>query len=162
MEKETSNKYKIGLIIGRFQPFHNGHKYLLVKALENIDKVIIVIGSSNVTNEDNPYSFEKRKGMIEQVLEKEGFENRVLKIIDVPDFPSDEEWLLDILIKTGKIDVVVGNNEWTNGIFEDAGIKVLRVPYFRRYINEGTKIRRLMKQNKPWQSRVPSYIIPML
>jgi len=51
---------KTGLIIGRFQPFHNGHLYAIKNALKKVDELVIAIGSSQYVNtEDNPFSFEK-------------------------------------------------------------------------------------------------------
>ena len=39
---------KIGVIIGRFQPFHQGHAYLVQCALDaNMDKILFLCGSSN-------------------------------------------------------------------------------------------------------------------
>lgn len=42
MEKE-----KIGLIVGRFQPFHEGHLKLIRLAIKENDKVIIGVGQPN-------------------------------------------------------------------------------------------------------------------
>ena len=61
--------------------------------------------------------------------------------IPLDDNPSDNIWLAELLKKAGKIDVVFGNNEWPNEIFEKAGFKVVRVPLYKRNIYEGTKIR---------------------
>ncbi len=155
-------KYKLGLVYGRFQPFHKGHKYLFQKALESIDKIVIGIGSANVTDENNPYSFDRRKKMLEEFVRHEGIEDRILKIVPLDDIPSDSEWLVETLKQTGEIDVVAGNNDWTNGIFKDAGYSVLVVSHYKRYILEGYKIRKLMKEGKDWKNRVPSYIIPFL
>jgi bifunctional NMN adenylyltransferase/nudix hydrolase len=34
----------VAVLIGRFQPFHQGHASLLTLALSNADKVIVVLG----------------------------------------------------------------------------------------------------------------------
>ena len=39
--------YKLAVYIGRFQPYHNGHKYVIEEALKKADKVLILLGSSN-------------------------------------------------------------------------------------------------------------------
>ena len=36
-------KFKLGMYLGRFQPFHNGHKFIVDKMLEECEQVIIVI-----------------------------------------------------------------------------------------------------------------------
>ncbi len=159
---QITKHYKLGLVIGRFQPFHLGHRYLIQKALESADKIIIGIGSANVTDENNPYSFKNRKNMIGEFIKQEGLEERVSKIIPSDDIPSDDIWLEKVLENAPDVDVVIGNNDWTNGIFEKAGFKVIYVPYYKRELYEGWRIRKLMKEGKDWQNRVPSYIITFL
>lgn len=162
MVKPGSKRYKIGLIIGRFQPFHKGHLYLVGKALILVDKLIIGIGSTNITNSDNPLSYQLRKKMLELVFEKEGWQDRLITIVDIPDIPDDNEWLKLTLERTGQFDVSIGNNQWVNGIFEVEGITVTRVPFYKRYILEGEKIRKLIKQGKKWQDRVPRYLVNLI
>ena len=139
-------RYKVGFVLGRFQPFHRGHRYLVEKALEQCDSVIIGVGSANVHDEKNPFSFEERKKQISDALKKQEYFSRIKSIIALDDNPSDDVWLAELLKKTGKIEVVFGNNEWPNGIFEKAGLKVVRVPLYKRNIYEGTKIRAKLKR----------------
>ena len=151
-------KYNVGLLIGRFQPFHKGHLYLLNKSFEYVDKLIIGIGSSNVKNEENFLDFATRKKMLEKVFKEEGLEKRLLRIVAIPDVPDDDQWLKIVKKEIGTFDVSIGKNEWTNGIFENAGITVLRIPYYKRYLYEGTKIRSLMRNKKPFIQRLPLYL----
>ena len=52
-----SMKNKTGLYIGRFQPFHNGHMYMVREALKNCDHLIIAIGSAQeARTEKNPFT----------------------------------------------------------------------------------------------------------
>ncbi len=134
-------KYKVGFVLGRFQPFHRGHQYLIEKALEQCESVIVGVGSVNVEDEKNPFSFEDRKKQISEALKKQKYYSRIISIIPLDDNPDDDVWLAELLKKAGKIDVVFGNNEWPNEIFEKAGFKVVRVPLYKRNIYEGTKIR---------------------
>lgn len=165
-------KYKTGLIIGRFQPFHKGHEYLIKQALQIVDSLIIGIGSSNLRNSDNPYGYRERKKMIEIFARHEGISHQITKIIPIPDFfdektgqyspVSDQRWLSFTLSKVGRLDVVIGNNEWVNGIFSNTGYKIIRVPYFKRYIYEGEKIRKLIRNGSRWEDRVPKYLITII
>ena len=60
--------YKLGITVGRFQTFHNGHKYMIDKALELCDTVGIFIGSSQESGTSkNPFDYETRKMIIETV-----------------------------------------------------------------------------------------------
>lgn len=154
-------KYPVGLVIGRFQPFHLGHKYLIEKALELCEELIIVICGPNTKNDKNPYPYALRKQMLERFLKEEGYKTRVKKIFRSIDIPDDYEWRDIILEKAGKVDLVIGNNdEWSNSFFEEAGIPIARVGFHKRHILEGTKIRHNIKEKKPWKSRVPKYLIP--
>lgn len=154
--------YKHGLIYGRFQPFHNGHLYLLREALKKISSVTIGIGSSNIHDKDNPFTFKAREEMLEKVILFEDITQRVTSIVALPDIPDDDMWLNQTLEKIGKIDVVVGNNKWTNDIFENVGIDVMRVPFLKRYILEGLKIRELLNADGVWQKRVPPYLVNII
>lgn len=60
-----SKEYNYLVFIGRFQPFHIGHKNVIDAALEKADNVIILIGSSNVARSyRNPFLFSERAEMI--------------------------------------------------------------------------------------------------
>lgn len=60
-----NKKYPYGVFIGRFQPFHSGHAAVVEKALQSVDKLIILIGSSNNDRRvRNPFTFDERSEMI--------------------------------------------------------------------------------------------------
>lgn len=141
-------KNKIGLVIGRFQPFHRGHLFLIKEALKQADELIIAIGSVNVKDENNPFSYEERKDFITRSLQKHDLFNKIQKIIPINDFPSDDDWLKEVEEKAGKFKIAFGNNDWTNGIFEKVGYKVVYIPFHKREIYEGLKIREEMKHAK--------------
>lgn len=63
MVKSTQNK--IGLYIGRFQPFHLGHRYVIQEALRQCGHLIIAIGSAQESGtEKNPFSVYRRMEFI--------------------------------------------------------------------------------------------------
>lgn len=69
------------LFIGRWQPFHNGHKYLIDDALTRRKDVCIAIRDTEVS-EENPYTVEHRTEMIRRVYGDK------VKIIVLPDIQS--------------------------------------------------------------------------
>jgi len=93
------------VFIGRFQPFHNGHKAVIDAALEQAKEVVVVVGSSFAArNIRNPFTFEERKAMIEacftepQHFTYEGAQGRVktsrVKVVPVSDYPYDDnKWV---------------------------------------------------------------------
>ncbi len=150
---------KVGLVVGRFQPFHKGHLHLFRKSLETADRIIIAVGSSNIKNKDNPLSYRMRVEMLRKVISEEGIGDKVIKIIPSPDDPSDDVWLEKLLKKTGRFDIAFGNNDWTNDILEIAGYKVASIRFLKRKIYQGVIIRRLFRKGKDWEERVPSYLV---
>lgn len=61
----TKKEYDYLVFIGRFQPFHNGHKHVIDTALKLANNVIVLVGSANSSrNARNPFTFEERKNMI--------------------------------------------------------------------------------------------------
>lgn len=140
-------KYRTSLVIGRFQPLHKGHIYLIKKACAITNNCIIGIGSANIKNYDNPFTVEERTDMLKNALEKEGLLPHVLKIVTLDDYHNDTLWLTKTIEKIGHIDIVLGNNDLVNHIFSDAGYPTMQIPYYKREIYEGKKIRENMRRS---------------
>ena len=66
------------LYIGRWQPFHNGHKALIEHALKKGEKVVIAIRDTK-RDEKNPFTIKEREMMIKAVMGDK------VKIIHIPD-----------------------------------------------------------------------------
>ena len=64
MKKNNFNwKKPTAIFVGRFQPFHDGHKKLFLNALKKNKQVTILVMDSYKINNKNPfkYDFEKKK-----------------------------------------------------------------------------------------------------
>lgn len=72
---------KYALFIGRWQPFHNGHKYLIDEALRKGESVCIAIRDTEISQQ-NPYTVEQRAEMIRRI-----YGNKVETIV-IPDINS--------------------------------------------------------------------------
>ena len=57
---------KSAMMLGRYQPFHKGHKELFKKALEKTGHVTIMVRDCN--DENNPFNFQQIKNRIEESL----------------------------------------------------------------------------------------------
>lgn len=77
----VSGHRKYALFIGRWQPFHNGHKYIIDKALKEKKNVCIAVRDTEIS-EENPFTKEQRAEMIRRV-----YGDRV-KIVVLPDIES--------------------------------------------------------------------------
>jgi bifunctional NMN adenylyltransferase/nudix hydrolase len=81
----------VAVLIGRFQPFHNGHATLLRTALDTADSVVIVLGSSfHARSTKNPFTWQERASMIRATL-GEGDVDRV-QFVPVRDYYDDIKW----------------------------------------------------------------------
>tara|TARA_X000000368_G_C22697722_1_gene565393 strand:- start:52 stop:405 length:354 start_codon:yes stop_codon:yes gene_type:complete len=61
-------KSKSAVYIGRFQPFHEGHKKMFLKGLKEYGQVSILVMDSQGINKKNPYSFSYVKKKINYTL----------------------------------------------------------------------------------------------
>ncbi|MCD6557908.1 MAG: adenylyltransferase/cytidyltransferase family protein [Candidatus Aenigmarchaeota archaeon] len=143
------------LFVGRFQPFHRGHKHAIEKLQKRYEKVNIVISGPKKLDKKNPFSFALRRKMIVSSLKHKNY-----KIFIVPDVDSDTEWTKTIMKKMN-FDVVVTGSSWVKRCF--VGIKPVKRPDFleRRKYN-ATRIRRLMRRGKPWKRLVPRSVASMI
>lgn len=88
----------LGIIIGRFQPLHDGHKEIILKAKKLCDKLLIVVGSANVARTiKNPWTFAERRDVIQAFLDSSGLDFEDAQIIPINDYKySDTQWMLDV------------------------------------------------------------------
>lgn len=62
---------KIGIFIGRFQPFHDGHRTVIEQMIKETDKQLVIVGSVGRPRTPlNPFTYEERATMIKSVFEK--------------------------------------------------------------------------------------------
>jgi adenylylsulfate kinase len=56
------------LFIGRYQPFHDGHRTLITEGLKRVGQVCVAVRDTHGIDEKNPYQFEYVKARIEHAL----------------------------------------------------------------------------------------------
>lgn len=95
MKKE---KIKLGLVVGRFQPLHGGHRYLIKTAVAENDKIVVCIGSAQKAD---PLSLKERHKRLNEFLKDLDLTNKTIKTIIMEDTPSDEVWLSQLKKKVG-------------------------------------------------------------
>jgi cytidyltransferase-like protein len=72
---------KHSLFVGRWQPFHKGHKVLVESVLKKKKPVVIAIRNTEVSR-NNPFTVDQRWEMIRKELSKY---NSLVKIVVIPD-----------------------------------------------------------------------------
>lgn len=81
---------KYGVFLARMQPVHNAHLFMVNKALEENDKVLIVLGSENkVDMLRNPYDIQLREQMLRECFDEE--QNKKISIITLPDWSMESD-----------------------------------------------------------------------
>ncbi|AAX78660.1 hypothetical protein RB43ORF138c [Escherichia phage RB43] len=88
------HKFDKAVVIGRFQPFHNGHAAMVRKALEESETVYILLGSAYAyPNVLNPLTANERERMIFSWLMTEYKYEDVcrVKFAHIPDYLYNEE-----------------------------------------------------------------------
>ena len=77
---------KRALFIGRWQPIHDGHRWLFNQKLEQDTPILIAVRDTPVSD-NNPFSTEQVTENLEKEYTKE-VENGMAKIISIPDIES--------------------------------------------------------------------------
>lgn len=89
------------VLIGRFQPFHQGHLALLLKALA-LGPVVVVLGSSfGARSPKNPFTWEERASMIKLSLPEQYLGQ--VKFAAVRDFYDDKAWVSSVKTEVHKL-----------------------------------------------------------
>ena len=76
-----NNKAGTALLIGRYQPFHDGHKALVKECIRRSGQCCIALRDTSGNDDSNPYNYEEVKRNIKEACVE--FGNK-LKIIEIP------------------------------------------------------------------------------
>jgi len=162
------DKMKRALYIGKFQPFHIGHRDVVkyIASQPDIDEIVIHIGCGqwnyNNPNPDrtpleNPFTREQRKEMVLKTLADEI--NKPVHIFHIDDIlpirdPSTiYRWRDKFMAEAPDFDVFYCNRETTAKVFRELG-KEIR-PFERDYQFSATFIREKIARGEAWEPMVP-------
>lgn len=122
----ATSTHRCGVLIGRFQPFHNGHEFLVHRVLEQVDSVLIIVGSCFAArNLRNPWTFAEREQMIRAAL-PEALQERV-RICGIPDvYYADGEWV-DLVRRAAAAHAPAGAELFLYGHTKDASSYYLKL-----------------------------------
>ena len=79
------NQAPTALLIGRYQPFHVGHKALVAEAIKRSGQCCIALRDVAGIDDSNPYNFEKVKTEIEAVCAEFGNKIKVVPLPNISD-----------------------------------------------------------------------------
>lgn len=156
-------------LIGRFQPMHNAHLEVIKKIYNNLgkyDNLVIAIGSSqHLRTCNNPLTVDEREKMIKLCFS----DNKIInyKIIHLPDFEEDEDWMRNLrsklnIIQIKDLDNIVfySGNERVVKIFSEKNINIKKIKLIKGI--SASQIRTLIIQGKEWKHLVPKSVYEVL
>lgn len=150
---------KRGLFVGRFQPFHFGHLNAAKKALEEVDELVIVIGSAQHSHTlTDPFTAGERLVMVRKALEEDKLDCSRVWIVPVPDVHLHMLWVASLEGYTPSFEVVYSNDPLTRRLFIESGYKVKNIPFFDRKAYNSTDVREEMVKGKDWKKLVPKAV----
>ncbi|MGE4596070.1 MAG: nicotinamide-nucleotide adenylyltransferase [Nitrososphaerales archaeon] len=145
---------KIGILVGRFQPLHKGHIEAIEFAENNSDKLYIIVGSAEKSNQKrNPFTFEERKKMIELAMIDIKLHESIT-IVPINDANNHTEWILSIKNVIGAYNIIFTNDEVTEKLFNKDETKVINVPLLDRNALSATEVRRRLELDEKWETLV--------
>jgi nicotinamide-nucleotide adenylyltransferase len=163
----------LGMVHGRFQPFHTGHLEYLVAAAARCRRLAV-----GITNPDgfpsrpepddparhlpaaNPFTYDQRRRMVEAAAAGAG-----IAPVEVFPFPITEPELWDEHVPAGAVQFVRVLSEWSatkRDRFERRGYAtvVLDAPGGKRV--SGEQVRTAMRAGGDWRSLVPPAVAAVI
>ena len=148
------------ILIGRFQPFHNGHLRVVENVLTEVEELVIGIGSADVSHEPrDPFTAGERLMMIQKSLESEA---TTTYAVPIEDLDRNAVWVSHVQSMSPWFDVAYANNPLVIRLFEEAGVEVRETEMFDRENLKGSEIRRLMLEGGDWAQYVPDQVVAVV
>lgn len=145
-------KYKHGIVVMRAQPLHSGHERVIKNMLQDCEEVSVILGSiQEQGTERNPFSYIKRKEMIQNTFKQELERLKVLGLFDINNPIEWANFVLDFIKESmperNKPDVYYAGSDydahWFGQVFERIEI-INRVDYDFPYVS-GSMVRDMIK-----------------
>ena len=155
----------IGVVMGRFQPFHLSHLSSLERDLEGVDKLIILVSDLPRLNyrrapkffsaKENPFSYGERKEMIARALEEDAHISS-----DKFSIQPFTKYLLGLHRKDNDQNTyLVASHEklskYLKTVLKRKGRQVKTYGSEREVGIHASEIRSLLRDGRPWEHLVP-------
>jgi len=149
-----------GFYIGRYQPFHDGHRHMVKEIAAEVDELVLGIGSAGDSHTTrNPFTAGERVMMVTKAVEELDITTYV---VPIEDLDRNSVWVAHVRSMTPRFDVAYSNNPLVVRLFEEAGVEVRGSPMFRRDVLEGTELRERMIRDRDWQELVPETVVDVI
>lgn len=108
-----------GFYIGRFQPYHYGHQSVIEHIAEEVDEIVIGIGSAQQSHSpENPYTAGERVLMITRALEHSV--SLPFYVIPIEDIQRNALWVSHARAISPPFNVVYSSNPLVVRLFNEA------------------------------------------
>jgi nicotinamide-nucleotide adenylyltransferase len=149
-----------GFLIGRFQPFHDGHVQIVERIATEVDELVVGIGSAGDSHSvRNPFTAGERIMMITKTLEAT---EMVTYTVPIEDLNRNSVWVSHVQSMSPRFDVAYSNNPLVIRLFTEAGVEVRQTPMFNRDDLKGSEIRELMIDGGNWEEYVPEPVVEVV
>lgn len=148
-----------GLLVGRFQPFHQGHLGVVRGVRERYPSTRLLLGIGSADQSytwENPFTAGERFEMIVRAIDAARLDR--IEIAPLVDIRRHALWVRYLESLLPPFDRVYTNNPLTRLLFERAGYSVESPPLIDRRKFEGAKIRDRLAQNRGWKELLPSSV----
>jgi len=144
---------KRGFYIGRFQPYHDGHHSMVAEIAEDVDELVLGIGSAGDSHTTHdPFTAGERIMMLTKSLREF---DMTTYVVPIEDLDRNSVWVSHVQSMSPTFGVAYSNNPLVIRLFREAGIEVRQSPMFNREVLEGTEVRERMIAGESWRSLVP-------
>ena len=141
------------LFVGRFQPFHLGHKESITTVIEEVDELVVAVGSADSSHTSrNPFTAGERIRMVRNSLEE--FDDRIYTI-PIVDIDRNALWIKHVESLCPRFNVVYTNNSLVARLFEEEDYKVRNHETHYRDRFSGTEVRDRIINHDNWEDLVP-------
>lgn len=151
------------ILIGRMQPVHNGHMEVIKQILNEVDEIVIGIGSAQLSHElKDPFTAGERIVMMSQALADAGIDASRYYIIPMQDINFNAIWVSHVKMLTPPFSIVYSGNPLVKQLFSEEGFEVRQPPLYDRVHLSGTEVRRRILEDLNWQDLVPDATIDLI
>lgn len=151
------------ILIGRMQPVHNGHMQVINKILQEVDEVIIGIGSAQLSHEiKDPFTAGERVVMMSQALAEENVDPSRYYIIPMQDINFNAIWASHVKMLTPPFSIVYSGNPLVKQLFSEENIEVKQPPLYSRKTLSGTEVRNKILNDGNWEELVPNATVNLI
>ncbi len=152
-----------GILIGRLQPIHKGHIQVIRKILDEVDEIVIGIGSAQLSHElKDPFTAGERIVMVSQVLAEENIDPGRYYIIPMEDINYNALWTAHVKMMTPPFSIVYSGNPLVKQLFIEEGYIVKNPPLYDRLHLSGSEVRRRILEDENWEELLADSTIEIM